>query len=136
MILQPTWQGAAALATRLDALPAFAAGLRLDPRGDALLEALGIDVEPDAMAALRAETAPPLAQGFGWLAQLPSTGARLRFVARTLVPPRGYMELWWPPARRGGLWLVVAYCRRPFWIAAHLAPAVRAWRRARRSAEE
>ena len=32
-----TWQAAAELAERVDALPAFAAGLRLDPRGDALL---------------------------------------------------------------------------------------------------
>ena len=40
----------------------------LDPRGDALLDELGVDVAPTTAVALRAEMAPPLAQGLEWLA--------------------------------------------------------------------
>lgn len=136
LVSSSTWPDVAALAARLDALPAFAAGLGLDPRGEALLQALRIHVVPDALAALRADTAPPLAQGFGWLMQLPSISAKARFVARALVPPRKYLRLWWPPARRGGPWLAAAYVWRPIWIVLHLFPAVRAWRRASRSSTD
>jgi hypothetical protein len=127
------WREAGALAARLDALPAFAAGLRLDPRGEALLEQLGVAAAPTPEIALRAETAPPLSQGLAWLSQLPSARDRARFLARTAFPPTGYMKVWSPIARRGRLGLIAAYCWRPFWMAAHFVPALRAWRRATRS---
>jgi hypothetical protein len=129
-----TWRSAAALAEQLDAVPAFAAGLRLDERGTALLHELGVDARPTPEVALRAESAPPLAQGLEWLAMLPTSTARVRFVVRSVFPPRDFMRLWAPTARRGTPWLVAAYCWRPFWMAARLPGAMRAWRRARRAA--
>jgi len=129
-----TWRAAVVLAERVDALPAFAAGLRLDPRGDALLRELEIDAHPTPHVALRAETAPPLAQGLGWLAELPTTQARIGFVVRSVFPPPEFMRVWAPSTRRGSLWLAAAYCWRPFWMATRLPGALRAWRRARRAA--
>ncbi len=128
-----TWHEAAVLAERLDAVPSFAAGLRLDPRGDGLLRELDIDAAPTPQVALRAETAPPLAQGLGWLTELPTARARIKFVVRSVFPPPDFMRLWAPSARRGNAWLAAAYCWRPLWMAARLPAAVRAWRRARRA---
>ena len=87
----------------MDALPAFAAGLRLDPRGDALLRELEVDARPTPHVALRAETAPPLAQGLGWLAELPTIRARIAFVVRSVFPPPDFMRVWAPSARRGSV---------------------------------
>jgi hypothetical protein len=129
-----TWRAAAALAERVDALPAFAAGLALDARGDALLHELGIDARLTPQVALRAETAPPLAQGLDWLAELPTMRSRIAFVVRSVFPPPDFMRVWAPTARRGSVWLAAAYCWRPFWMAARLPGAMRAWRRARREA--
>jgi hypothetical protein len=133
-IVEPaTWRAAAALAERVDALPAFVAGLRLDPVGEALLRTLDVDARPTPHVSLRAETAPPLAQGIGWLAELPTTRARVGFVARSLFPPPDFMRVWAPSARRGAVWLAAAYCWRPFWMVARLPGAISAWRRARRT---
>ena len=129
-----TWKPAAELGRRVDALPAFAAGLRLDPRGYVMLGELGVDVPLTPQVALRAETAPPLAQGLGWLAELPTRRARVRFVVRSVFPPRDFMRVWAPSARRGGVWLAAAYCWRPFWMTMRLPRAIRAWRLARRAA--
>jgi hypothetical protein len=130
----PTWRAAAELAERVDALPAFAAGLRLHPSGEALLRGLGVATRPTPEVALRAETAPPLAQGIGWLAELPTARARLAFLSRSLFPPPAFMRVWAPSTRRGRLGLAAAYVWRPFWMLARLPRALRAWRRARRVA--
>ena len=129
-----TWRAAAVLATRVDALSAFATGLRLDPRGDVLLHELDIDALPTPPVALRAETAPPLAQGLAWFAELPTTRARIAFVTRSVFPPADFMRVWAPTARRGRVWMAAAYCWRPFWMALRLPAAIRAWRKARRLA--
>jgi hypothetical protein len=129
-----TWREAAVLAERLDALPAFAAGLLLDPRGEELLRELGVDARPTPQVALRAETAPPLSQGLGWLAELPTTRARIGFVVRSVFPPPDFMRVWAPSTRRGPVWLAAAYFWRPVWMASRLPSALRAWHRARRAA--
>jgi len=134
VISQETWRNAADLARRLDALAAFSAGLRLNPRGALLVRSLGIAAPIDPMVALRAETAPPLAPGIVWFTQLPSAKARAAYLLRVLLPPPGTIRLRSPRARRNSFWLVMAYACRPFWIAAHLRPAIRAWRRARQTA--
>jgi Uncharacterised nucleotidyltransferase len=128
------WREAGALAGRLDALPAFAAGIRLHPHGQALLDELGITAALTPEIVLRAESAPPLAQGLAWLSQLPTARARARFVASTAFPPPSYLKVWSPLARRGRLGLVGAYLWRPLWMAAHIIPALRAWRRAKHGA--
>ncbi len=133
VIPQETWRQAADIARRLEALAAFSAGLRLNPHGDLLIRSLGIAVPLDPMIALRAETAPPLAPGIEWFTQLPSSTARAAYLLRVLIPPPATMRLRSPRARRNTFWLVMVYAGRPFWIAAHLRPAIQAWRRARRA---
>lgn len=130
VISQETWRNAADLARRLDALAAFSTGLRLNPRGALLVQSLGIAAPIDPMIALRAETAPPLAPGIVWFTQLPSAKARAAYLLRVLMPPPVTMRLRSPRARRNCFWLILAYAGRPFWIVAHLRPAIRAWRRA------
>jgi hypothetical protein len=50
-------------------------------------------------------------------------------------PPPAFMRAWSPLARRGALGLALAYAWRPVWLVVHSGAAVRAWRRARRSAD-
>ena len=128
------WSEAATLAARLEALPAFVTGMALLPAGADMIRRLGLDTDKPLDVAIRAGTAPPVAQGLAWLLALPSPAAKARFLGRTLVPPRVFMRAWDPLARRGTAGLVLAYLRRPVWLLFHLPAAVRAVRRARASA--
>jgi hypothetical protein len=127
------WREAAALAGRLEALPAFVTGLRLLPEGAELLRGLGLETKERAEVALRSASAPPAAEGFAWLTALPAR-AKVAFVARALVPPVGFMRVWHPLARRGFTGLVLAYLWRPLWLGWHAPSAIQAWRRANRRA--
>ncbi len=126
------WEEAADLAARLDAVPAFAAGLRLFPAGEALATRLGLPESRSVEVALRASAAPPLSLGFDWLANTPGLRPKLAFLAHKLVPPLAFMQAWTPLAHRGPLGLVAAYLWRPLWLCGNAAPALRAWWRTRR----
>lgn len=128
-----TWSGAAELAARIGATPAFGAGLRLAPAGAELAEELGLPDEVPVDVALRAAGAPPLAVGLDWLLRTEGLGARLALVARTAVPAPSALRLWRPLARRGPGGLAAAYVSHPLWLARHAVPSIRAVRRARRS---
>jgi hypothetical protein len=128
-----TWGEAAALAERIDATPALAAGLRLKPAGAAIADRLSLPYGGPVDVALRADGAPPLAVGIDWLLQTPGSRAKLALVTRTAVPPPGALRLWRPLARRGAPGLAAAYLSHPFWLARHAVPSVLAVRRARRS---
>jgi hypothetical protein len=128
------WQDAAVLADQLSSLPAFASGLRLHQKGDALLDRLGVDARPTTELALRAESTVPLARGVEWLSRLPTTSQRARFLLRAFAPPPASMRQWSALARRGPAGLAAAYASRPVWIVVHAAPAIAAWLRARRAA--
>src|SRR5262249_41515985 len=82
-----TWREAALVASRLDALPAFAAGLRLDPAGAEIATQLGLPSDTSAEVLLRAATAPPTALGFDWLARKQGLGAKTVYLAGKAVPP-------------------------------------------------
>ena len=127
------WVEAAALAERIDATPAFAAGLRLRPAGAGLAERLSLPRAVPVDVALKAGGAPPLAVGLDWLLQTPGARAKLALVARTALPSPGALRLWRPLARRGAPGLAAAYVSHPFWLARHAVPSVLAVRRARRS---
>ena len=129
-----SWTAAAALADRLAAMPAFAAGLRLLPAGAALAERLALPDAASAEVILRAGSAPPMALGFEWLAHVPGVRAKARLVAGKLVPDGEFMRAWSPLARRGKVGLAVAYGFRIVWIAWHAIPGFIAWSRARKSA--
>lgn len=129
------WAEAAALAERIDATAAFAAGLRLSPDGAALADRLSLPRAVPVDVALKAGGAPPLAAGLDWLLQTPRARAKLALVARTALPSPGALRLWRPLARRGASGLAAAYASHPFWLARHALPSVLAVRRARRSSQ-
>jgi hypothetical protein len=129
-----SWTAAAALADRLAAMPAFAAGLRLLPAGAALAERLALPDAASAEVILRAGSAPPMALGFEWLAHVPGVRAKARLVTGKLVPDGEFMRAWSPLARRGRVGLAAAYGFRIVWLAWHAIPGFIAWSRARKSA--
>jgi hypothetical protein len=129
------WQDAAALAKRLAATPAFAAGLRLLPAGTDLARRLDLQETATAEVILRASTAPAMALGFEWLARTPGPRRKLVLIVGKLVPDREFMRAWSPLARGGSrLGLALAYAWRPFWLLWHTAPGLHAWLAARRRA--
>jgi len=127
------WRRAGCLAERLQATPAFAAGLMLSPEGLKWAEWLGIADAVDTEAALHARTPGPTAYGFARLAATPGLLGKLSFLWRKLLPTPAFMRHAFPIARRGGrIGLAIAYLWRPLWLLAHAGPGLIAWLRARR----
>jgi hypothetical protein len=134
------WREAADLARRIDALPAFAAGLRLEPEGARLAERLQLPGERPPAVTLSIGRKVPVAIALDSLASERSLRARARLALRALVPSPLYMRHWsamhmtrWPAAAtRGPLALALAYVWRPIWILLRLPKAIIALRRARR----
>jgi Uncharacterised nucleotidyltransferase len=129
------WKQAARLAERLDATAAFAAGLRLDPKGRELADRLGLPAGMTRAIALHAQTAPPTALGFERLGSIPGLGGKASFLARELVPRAGFMRAKYPVARYGVPGLALAYLWRPIWLARHAGPALLALGRASRKSK-
>jgi hypothetical protein len=127
-----TWQGAARVAEQLEATSAFAIGLRLMPKGELVAERLGLAATASIETLLRAQSPPHLTLGFEKLHSLQGPGAKARFVARKIFPPRANMRFMMPLARRGRMGLVAAYLVRLGWLARHARGGFRAWMRARR----
>lgn len=128
-----TWMRALGLAEQLDALAAFATGLRLLPDGAALAERIGLPDATSVRASLLASSAPPIALGFDQLTSARGLH-RLEILLRKLVPPPGFVRHWWPPAARNPLMLIVGYVYRPIWLLQRAPAGYRAWRAARREA--
>lgn len=126
------WHEATALAMRLEAVPAFATGLALVPKGRELAEHLGVAGQSTVETALRVQRTTPLALGVEWLSRLPGKRAKIQFVASKVVPPPSFVRRWHPLARRGRLGLAAAYAYRPIWLLLRLGPAFVAWRRAKK----
>jgi hypothetical protein len=122
------WRAAARIAERLGASEAFAAGLRLTPAGRDLAARLGLPTRISIEAALRAQTAPPVAGAVAALTSMRGVRRKARFVARTVFPRAAYMRAWSPLAARGGWGLPASYVRRMLWLARQLGPGIRAWR--------
>ena len=126
-----SWRAAVSLADELDALHAFATGLRLVPEGDALADHLGLWT-PDLLATSQGGDPAPLAIGFERLASAPRLRDKLALLGRELVPNPSAVRYSSRLARRGRIGLALAYLRRPFWLARHAPASYRAWRRFRR----
>ena len=122
------------MADRLDAVPAFAVGLRLLPEGARVADTLELPDESTTELRLRASSAPELALSLDWLVQAPTFRARARLVWRRLAPPPGVMRARSNLARRGPLGLAAAYAVNPVMLCWHGIPALRAWLGARRQA--
>ena len=127
------WAQAAALAGELDAVDAFAAGLRLVPPGAALAARLALPANQSVEVALHAGTPPPVALGFERLAGARGPWAKAKVVARKVVPPPGFMRRWYPRAARSRRSLAYAYFYRPVWLLRNAPRGWRAWREARRA---
>jgi len=128
-----TWRETASAAALLQALPAFAAGLELVPGGAELTAELGLEEQRSEELALRVASPPPIALGLLRLSEAAGVRNKARILAAEVVPRPAFMRAMYPIARRGPLGLAAAYAWRPFWLLGHLAPAIRAVRRARRA---
>jgi hypothetical protein len=126
-----TWAAAARLAARVDALDELAGGLTLDADGAHLARELSLPSRLPLELELRRGSPPPGVTALEALASTPGVAARLRLVARKIVPSRRFMHYWFPRARRGRGWLVLGYLWRPAWLAWRAGPALAAWLRAR-----
>jgi hypothetical protein len=128
---EAVWRAAADLAVALDAVPAFATGLRMTAEGRKLATALDLPADRPVEVALRASTPPPVALGFDQLARAENWRARLEIIYHKVVPPATFIRAWSPLARRGRLGLVLAYGWRPLWLLRRAPAGFRAWRAAR-----
>lgn len=129
----PTWRSALRLARELDALEAFATGLRLLPEGERLAARIMVPDVTDVRSALLAANAPPVALGFDQVAGARGL-RRFEILVAKAVPPRAFIRHWWPPAARNPAMLGVGYLYRPIWLLRHAPAGYRAWRAARREA--
>lgn len=127
------WAEAARLATELEAVEAFAAGLRLLPQGEALARELSLPRRMTVELLLRTRSVPQDAIFFERLAEARGVRAKTALVARKLVPTPGSLRAESPLARCGRVGLVCARLLRPLSLAVRLGPALLAWRRARRA---
>lgn len=130
-----TWRAAHDLAVRLDAIPRFVAGLAMRAPGMELIDRLRIDFRTDVASALYALGAPRVATRIERFSTTRGFRARVRLLARELIPTSSCMRMWSPLADRGNLGLAIAYVYRPFRILLKLPVAVRAYGRARRLAD-
>jgi len=128
------WREALQLARRIEAVDAFAGGLRLVQAGARLADRLELPETVTAAVALRAATAPHTALGIERLMEAEGIRKRLRILAQELIPSPAFMRDWHSLARRRVAGLVLAYVYRPFWLASRAVPGYLAWRRARNRA--
>ena len=129
-----TWRQAAALATELDAVDAFATGLRLLPEGQVLALRLGLDVPSSALAFIRARSLGSPAESFHLLMRTRGVRARTRLVFRGMLPTPSMMRTQSARARSGRWGLTVSYLSRLARLPARVVSGFRGWRRAERDA--
>lgn len=127
------WRAAARLADELEASEAFAAGLRLVPRGAALAEELGLTRRMTVELALRTRSAPQTALFFERLGRVPGVRKKVALLARKLFPTTVWMRANSEMARRGRLGLVCAWLLHPFSVLKRFPAALLAWHAARRA---
>jgi hypothetical protein len=128
------WDDAATLAARIDALPAFGAGLRLTPLGLAVAERLGVPSWLPPRVALRLSAAPPASLALDHALATKGVHRKARFLLGRLFPSPAAMRARSRLARRGRGGLLIAYLGRVAWLLACLPAASRAVLEARRQA--
>ncbi len=126
------WSDAAEIAGRLRALGEFSAGLALLPEGLDLAREMELEGAASVETALRARNAPLTAIGFERLWRTRGKRAKLGLIRREIVPPRAFMRVRFPVARRGRVGMAAAYAWRPISLVVHGGAGFVAWRRERR----
>ena len=127
------WEAALEIARTLHAVDAFGVGLRLLPEGKELAQALELPTELSVELYLQASSTAVLARPFADVARACGWRAKAALVARELVPTPSFLRVWFPPARRGGPWLVAGYVYRLVWVPSHAPRGLRSWWRARQA---
>jgi len=127
------WIGASRLAVELDAAVPFAAGLRSLPAGRKLSSELGL---PEISTTwVRRSGADRQVLGIAlwleWIALLPTTRAKVRFVARSLFPEPAIVRNWMIRNPGGSQWVPLGYGRRIASKARTAPRAISRWRRVR-----
>jgi hypothetical protein len=130
------WAEAAALAERLDATPAFAAGLRLVPGGREIAKRLHLPTWVPAAVALRQQTAPDMTLLLNRALETPGLRRKTSLLLRRAFPPPSEMRARSPLARRGTPGLAGSYIARAGWLVLRIGPAVVHVRAARRGAAD
>lgn len=125
------WRDAAALAREIDAIDAFAAGLRAVPAGEVRAHDLRIGPPRAPAARLKAGTPPPAGLAVLHVLETPWREGRARALLDALFPSRQFMRDWFPLARRGRTGLALAYATRLLTRARQLPSALAAARSAR-----
>lgn len=125
------WRAAASLADELGATAAFAAGLRLVPKGRVLADQLALPQRITVELLLRSRSAPQQALFFERLRETEGARRKLALVARKLFPTATYLRAHVPLARRGVLGLLLARGAHPWVVARGTAAALVPWLRAR-----
>lgn len=133
LVDRQTWQAAAGLAERLLATEAFAAGLSMRPEGARLASSFGLPGQWSVPVQLRAMSAPPEALTVDRFVHAAGLRERLSIVRNKLLPPPAFMRQWSAEAQSGRRGLARAYVRRFIWVLGRSAPALSAWRAARRA---
>ena len=126
------WEQAARLAERLDATPAFAAGLRLLPAGERLASRLGLPTEAPLSVRLRASGAPHSALSLEWFTRIHGIRSKALYIFQKAFPTKAYLRAWSPTAERG---LAAAYVHRVLWLISATGSALRWCWRGRRARE-
>jgi putative nucleotidyltransferase-like protein len=128
-----TWAAAARLAERLGATDAFTSGVTLHPTGRRLAADISLPTRLSRELVLRRGSPPPGAVTLEVLASTEGALAKLRLMARKVVPSRRFMRTWFPRATRSRRWLAAGYLWRPVWLLLRAWPAISARRRAGRT---
>lgn len=131
---EETWREAARLAGELDAAHALGAALRLTTGGAELAARLGLPDDPLARALAGGTARSEHVRRLESIAGARGVAAKLHMLAWLAFPPRSYLAVVHPWARRGGVWLVLAHIVRPLVLAARAPADLNAWRRARKEA--
>ncbi|MFG1677281.1 nucleotidyltransferase family protein [Micromonospora sp. NPDC049282] len=109
---EETWRSAADLAERTAAATDFAFGLRRLAAGAALADRLRLPSGSSAVHHVIHGGGSPAAYLLARAGELPTTRARIDYLARRLAPSPAAMRYARPLARRGGVGLALAYLFR------------------------
>ncbi len=127
------WRDAAAVAEKVEATAAMAAGLRLVPAGRVIADELGLPHAASVELLMRVRAAPSYSHSLEGAAQAAGI-ARVRYIARKLLPSTAFMRYRYGLADAGAIRLALAYPVRWWHFLAALGPSVKAWTRIRREA--
>lgn len=116
------WRRATRVAETVEAVPAFAAGLRLHPRGARIATELGLPSSPELeWKILHRDARPRGTFHIGTLAEARGVRERASILRRALFPTPRWIRWEFRWAAKGTPWLMLAYARHilraPLWAA-------------------